>query len=131
MGDAGSMFIGFGLVFFSMNLSQLYHIVSPVVLLWVIAIPLFDLFNVILIRLGRGQSPFAPGCDHLHHILLQRGFSVRQVTSFLSLASFLIALLGMIGGYYLSWSDGWMFISFIGLFLVCLVLYMIFQYLNR
>lgn len=35
-------------------------------------VPVADFFRVIFTRLIRGKSPFSPGRDHLHHILLDR-----------------------------------------------------------
>lgn len=37
-------------------------------LLWFI-VPVFDAGRVLAVRLGRGQSPFRGGRDHLHHVL--------------------------------------------------------------
>ena len=46
----------------------------------VIALPLLDMILAILRRVRRGQSPFTPDKEHLHHRLLQRGHSVRRAT---------------------------------------------------
>ena len=50
-------------------------IVSPVLGPWTIALPLIDTCSLILRRLRQGRSPFAGDRDHLHHLLLDAGYS--------------------------------------------------------
>ena len=59
MGDAGSMFLGFVLSWFFIDLSQGGgKVFSPVVALWIFALPLFDAVCVMLRRLIYRSSPF-------------------------------------------------------------------------
>ena len=48
---------------------------SPVIGLWFVAVPVFDLFSTIFRRLAERKSPFAPDHEHLHHVLVEHGLS--------------------------------------------------------
>lgn len=44
-------------------------------------LPILDTSQVVIRRLLRGQNPMStPGKDHIHHRLLERGFSQRRTT---------------------------------------------------
>lgn len=69
MGDAGSMVIGFSVLWLVLLATQgPQAVMRPVTALWLIAIPLMDMVTVMVRRLLRRQSPFKAGRDHLHHI---------------------------------------------------------------
>ena len=80
MGDAGSMFIGFSVIWFLLLSSQkgVNPPLRPVTALWLIAIPLMDMAAIMIRRIRRGCSPFKPDREHLHHIFQRLGFSPRQ-----------------------------------------------------
>ncbi len=86
LGDTGSMF--FGLM---IGLLGVYHGGKVATIFLALGIPLLDAAFVILRRLARGQSPLKGGRDHLHHLLLDKGWSPRQILG-------LTALLGTIFG---------------------------------
>lgn len=51
MGDSGSTFIAFLLAWFAIDLSQQNSaLIKPMTILWIMAFPLFDLINVIVLR---------------------------------------------------------------------------------
>lgn len=76
LGDAGSMLLGFVIAWTAVRLTQnAAHPVSPVLGPWTIALPLIDCVSLILRRLRQGRSPFAADRDHLHHLLLDAGYS--------------------------------------------------------
>lgn len=87
MGDAGSLVIGAVLAVISVRttyfdpnstaptLGHWYGVLMP---LMVMAIPLYDLTTVTLIRLRRGQSPFKGDQNHFSHRLVRRGLSQRR-----------------------------------------------------
>lgn len=125
MGDTGSLVLGFVVVWFSIELSQAPRAgVPPVVMLWVVALVLFDLFTVTVRRVLRRRDPAAPDRAHIHHLLLRRGFTPLQTTATLVAVN---ALLGGIG--YVAWragaSEPWLFAAFalLGLAYVALFLY--------
>ncbi len=93
LGDAGSMLLGFIIAWTAVRLSQSpAHPVSPVLGPWTIAIPLIDCVSLILRRLRQGRSPFAADRDHLHHLLLDAGYTPTAIVLGSMLAS---ALLGI------------------------------------
>ena len=80
LGDAGSMVLGFVIAWTAVRLSQdPTHPVSPVLGPWTIAIPLIDCVSLIFRRWRQGRSPFAADRDHLHHLLLDAGYSATTI----------------------------------------------------
>ena len=103
LGDAGSTVLGFMTGWFVIHLSQgHYHtrLVSPVVMLWVLALPIFDLTASSIRRVLAGKSPLAADDGHLHHSLHKVGLSVRAISWVLGLASFVLGGIGVIAEYY-------------------------------
>jgi UDP-GlcNAc:undecaprenyl-phosphate/decaprenyl-phosphate GlcNAc-1-phosphate transferase len=98
MGDTGSMLIGLVnaiLVIRFIELSNTSGIIppltSPAMGFGILLIPLLDTLRVFAIRILHGRSPFSPDRNHLHHLLLDRGFSHLQITITLSVAAFAIS----------------------------------------
>lgn len=90
LGDTGSMFFGLML-----GLLGVYHGGKVATIFLALGIPLLDAAFVIIRRLARGQSPLKGGRDHLHHLLLEKGWSPRQIiglTAVLGTAFGVIAL---------------------------------------
>lgn len=89
MGDTGSLLLGLvsailAIKFIEINKSLInspYHISSGIIFaIAVLILPLFDTIRVMTLRIFRGISPFHPDRNHLHHLLLDLGFSHIQVT---------------------------------------------------
>jgi UDP-GlcNAc:undecaprenyl-phosphate GlcNAc-1-phosphate transferase len=87
MGDSGSMLIGLVnailLIKFieTGNSVTSFPVASPIVVgFGILLVPLLDVLRVFIIRLTKGVSPFAPDRNHLHHLLLNKGFSHTKVT---------------------------------------------------
>jgi len=116
MGDAGSLFLGFVIIRFLIDFSQGdSRIIHPVTALWIFAVPLMDTVAVMLRRLSAGQSPFSADRQHLHHVLLAAGYSVKQTTKLIWAIGLLLATIGIVG-HTAEISDGMMLLSFLGLF---------------
>ncbi|HEV2524231.1 MAG TPA: MraY family glycosyltransferase [Gammaproteobacteria bacterium] len=115
MGDSGSMLLGFVLVWFCVDLSQTAGASHPVTFLWILAVPLWDISCVVIRRLLRGYSPLKADRGHLHHYLLEKGFSSLQVTSLIGALSAVLGLIGVLGEN-LHIPESFMFGGFIGLF---------------
>ncbi|WP_256028852.1 MULTISPECIES: UDP-N-acetylglucosamine--undecaprenyl-phosphate N-acetylglucosaminephosphotransferase [Aeromonas] len=97
MGDAGSMLIGFTVIWVLLQgtqgpKAQMY----PVTALWLIAIPLMDMVTIMVRRVRKGHSPFKPDREHLHHICMKAGLSSRQTLLFICLLAVLLAAVGII-----------------------------------
>lgn len=76
LGESGSTFLGFlvgGLAVISGG--------KLATALLVIGVPALDVAFVLLRRVCRGQSPFAGDREHLHHLLLKKGYSQRQIVA--------------------------------------------------
>lgn len=101
MGDAGSMFIGLSviwcLVYASQHTSMGEPVFRPVFALFVVAIPLMDMTAIMFRRIQKGQSPFKPDRDHIHHIFMRAGFSSKQALMFISMNALAIAAFGVYG----------------------------------
>lgn len=120
MGDAGSMFLGFALVWFLVELSQGRHrLLAPAAMLWIIALPLFDIIGVIIRRLQTRRSVFSPDREHLHYLLKDAGLTTLQVTLIMHGAALALAVTGI----FLSKAhiaEGIIFLGFLCVFAVYL-----------
>lgn len=100
MGDAGSTLLGLIVVWLMIKVCQgSAGTVSPVIGLWFVAVPLFDIFTCFFRRIAKGRSPFRPGREHFHHLLYRAGFSVRQVLGILTVLAAAYALFGLVGRF--------------------------------
>jgi len=120
MGDAGSMFLGLTVIWL-LAISTQNHDGSgaafrPVTALWVIAIPLMDMFAIMLRRIRKGVSPFQADNGHLHHICMRLGLSSRQALWAISSLSISFALVGIAGEYF-AISESIMLVTFVLLFI--------------
>lgn len=83
MGDGGSLVVGFLLAFLTARTTYYkadaaggwYAVFMPLV---VLAVPLYDLVSVSIIRLRAGKSPMVGDLNHLSHRLVRRGLSKRD-----------------------------------------------------
>jgi UDP-GlcNAc:undecaprenyl-phosphate GlcNAc-1-phosphate transferase len=76
MGDAGSQFLGFSLGMLAILITQqTFQTLSPATTLLFLGLPIIDIFAVMIQRMSRGESPFKAGRNHVHHRLLDLGFS--------------------------------------------------------
>ncbi len=79
MGDTGAMFLGFMLAVISiegvMKSAAAIAVIAPILIL---GVPIFDTTFAICRRLLNGQSVAAADKGHLHHRLLNRGFSQKK-----------------------------------------------------
>ena len=88
LGDTGSMLIGFILSILVCHFLQEEAVAprkaavpaAPAVVIGILIIPLFDSLRVFVLRISNGRSPFKADKQHLHHRLLQLGFSHLKAT---------------------------------------------------
>lgn len=96
LGDSGSLMLGFIISLLLIFYSQSPTLgINPNIVVWLVAIPIFDLFSVILKRRKAKVKTFDPNKDHLHHILIEIGFSKQEVL----LIIFCLIILMQIIGY--------------------------------
>jgi len=116
MGDAGSMFIGFSIVWLLVKGTQPEaQAFRPVTALWLIALPLMDMVAIMVRRARKGQSVMKPDREHLHHIFMRAGFTDRQALVAITTVALLLALIGLAGEYFLV-PEWLMFTLFVGAF---------------
>jgi UDP-GlcNAc:undecaprenyl-phosphate GlcNAc-1-phosphate transferase len=91
MGDTGSTFLGFILACISIQGPFKMYVAFMVPLL-VLGLPIFDTLFAILRRLAKGQGIMTPDRGHLHHRLIDRGFSHRTTVIILYGMSAILAI---------------------------------------
>ncbi|EHK9125930.1 TPA: UDP-N-acetylglucosamine--undecaprenyl-phosphate N-acetylglucosaminephosphotransferase [Vibrio parahaemolyticus] len=123
MGDAGSMMIGFTVIWLLLGVSQAESkpLMRPVTALWLIAVPLMDMAAIMIRRIRRGDSPFKPDREHLHHIFQRMGLSSKQTLVTICGIATLYAAFG-IYGEMAGISEAAMFYTFIACFIVYSIL---------
>jgi len=93
MGDTGAMFLGFILATVSiMGLFKAYAVISFIVPFIVLGLPIFDTGFAIFRRLKNHKPIMQPDRGHLHHKLLDMGFSQKQTVSILYLIATVLGL---------------------------------------
>ncbi len=93
MGDTGSTFLGFILAVVSIQgLFKFYAIISFAVPFLMLGLPIFDTTFAIIRRLAKGQSPMTPDRGHIHHRLIDMGFSQKQAVATLYVISAILGL---------------------------------------
>lgn len=78
MGDTGSLFLGYTLAVLAVLLARpgiSGEGIAPITIALVLALPILDTISVMARRIWHGYSPFLPDKTHLHHRLLDIGFS--------------------------------------------------------
>lgn len=93
MGDTGSTFLGFVLAVVSVQgLFKLYTIISFVVPFLMLGLPIFDTAFAFIRRIAHGQSPMHADRSHVHHRLIDMGFSQKQAVAVLYVISAILGL---------------------------------------
>ncbi|ABM24318.1 undecaprenyl-phosphate alpha-N-acetylglucosaminyl 1-phosphatetransferase [Shewanella sp. W3-18-1] len=97
MGDAGSIFIGFTVIWLLIVASQGDRATAlrPVTALWLIALPLMDMVCIMIRRIRKGQSPFKPDREHLHHICQRMGLSSHSSLMVICTAAAIMVAVGI------------------------------------
>lgn len=122
MGDTGALFLGFMLAAISIEgIMKSVATIAVVVPIIILGIPIFDTTFAIFRRLLNGQSIMAADKGHLHHRLLNMGFSQRKtvlllygISSIFGLAAVLISKANSRQAVYLS------MITFVGAILLAI-----------
>lgn len=116
MGDAGSTLLGFILAGIALMLVQPDAIgLHPVIVLWVMPIPIFELFSSTARRIVRGISPAQADNGHFHHVLIRAGLSVRAICSLYFVVSAISCAFG-VWAYFRKVSELVLFVLFCGAF---------------
>jgi UDP-N-acetylmuramyl pentapeptide phosphotransferase/UDP-N-acetylglucosamine-1-phosphate transferase len=105
MGDTGSLLVGTInaiLVIKFINVANTADVAfpipaSPAVGFTILMVPLLDTLRVFGIRILHRRSPFSPDRNHIHHLLLDRGFSHRAITLTLVAVNFVVIVAVFLG----------------------------------
>ena len=101
LGDSGSIFLGFILSWLLIFYTQVEAIIHPVLVLWCVTLPTFDIISVIIRRMLRKKNPFIADRRHIHHILLNLGYDSKIVVIFLLIFALSINSFGLLILFYL------------------------------
>jgi|TARA_B100001079_G_C16391025_1_gene506834 UDP-GlcNAc:undecaprenyl-phosphate GlcNAc-1-phosphate transferase len=131
LGDSGSMTLGFLVSWFLVLFSQSEKtVIHPVLTIWCVTIPVFDLIAVFIRRISRRINPFIPDRRHVHHLLLELGYSDSITLAIILLFSIFLNFIGFF--IFIAFGPMPALISFV----ICLFIYislMIFisRYIHR
>jgi len=76
LGDAGSLVLGYILVWFAIQASQgPQAVIEPITAVWLFGLPLADTVYLMGSRLLRRKSPLAADRYHFHHLLMRYGLT--------------------------------------------------------
>jgi UDP-GlcNAc:undecaprenyl-phosphate GlcNAc-1-phosphate transferase len=91
MGDSGSLALG--MVISILAIQAMQHI-TPISVLFIIAMPVLDTFIVMTRRLQRGNSPFKADKNHMHHFLFNVKGNIRYTVIILVLMQIVFSIIG-------------------------------------
>lgn len=100
MGDSGSLSIGLIMSILAIKLVEfvpaeespalIFELVSPVTVLAILVYPLTDTLRIFIYRATKGVSPFSADRNHLHHLLIDSGFSHKSTVISIYSASLVV-----------------------------------------
>lgn len=97
MGDTGATFLGYILATVSIQgLFKFYAIISFAVPFLILGLPIFDTAFAIIRRIMKGQSPMHADRSHVHHRLIDMGFSQKQSVAILYAMSAILGLAAVV-----------------------------------
>ncbi|MDE6107239.1 MAG: undecaprenyl/decaprenyl-phosphate alpha-N-acetylglucosaminyl 1-phosphate transferase, partial [Oscillospiraceae bacterium] len=93
MGDTGATFLGYVLAVISIQgLFKWYTMISFVVPFLLFGLPIFDTCFAFVRRIAHGQSPMHADRSHVHHRLIDMGFSQKQAVAVLYVITAILGL---------------------------------------
>ncbi len=97
MGDTGSQFLGFMLAIISvLGLSKQAVAISFIVPFLILGLPIFDTSFAILRRIIQRRPIMEADRGHLHHRLLDKGFSQKQTVAILYIISIMLSIVAVL-----------------------------------
>lgn len=89
MGDTGSLVSGFVIAVMAVQFVEMApaNSASPITALAILILPVVDTLRVFMLRISVGISPFTPDKNHIHHRLIDLGFSHIQTVGILVLVN--------------------------------------------
>ena len=101
MGDSGSTALGLILSWMVIELTQNVSnagpgLLEPVLIVWILALPVFDAISLFAYRLLSGQSPFKGDRNHMHHLISRQGISEKNTVNIIHYMTLFYAAFGVI-----------------------------------
>ena len=99
LGDAGTMMLGLFLSYLLIETSQRTPLTSTLpasIMPWVVAVPVLDTAAVTTRRMLAGKSPMRADRTHLHHRLMNIGYSEREALVLMLILSIVFFLFGIL-----------------------------------
>ena len=102
MGDTGSLLVGLICSILALQFIELHRELEesryavksvPAVAIGILILPLFDTGRVFLTRIVEGRSPISADRNHIHHLLIDCGFTHMQATATLVIVNIIFILL--------------------------------------
>jgi UDP-GlcNAc:undecaprenyl-phosphate GlcNAc-1-phosphate transferase len=96
LGDSGAELLGFLLAVISVaGAYKTATLLSVAVPLFTLGIPITEVFTSILRRLKAGSSPFKYDTEHIHYILLKKGWSQKRIALTYYFVTFFLSAIGL------------------------------------
>lgn len=106
MGDTGALVIGMMLAILAIHFININYSLPAMApykfngsvgtAACIIIIPLVDTLRIVILRISKGQSPFAPDKSHVHHAIMRLGMSHSQTTLILGGVQMLYIMLAIV-----------------------------------
>ena len=124
LGDNGSTLLGFITSWYLIYLNiEFENIFTPTLIIWIIALPMFDFLRVLLSRILRNKNALNPELNHIHHILISLNFKKYSIL----LIILTMNLFFLIFGYLLQLYIDNKIVIYAIYFIVFLIYYFIFE----
>ena len=89
---------------------------DPVLCIWIVTLPMYDLLNVIIKRIFNKVKIYHPDRNHIHHILLKRGIKPYKILLILIFLSFSLNIIGHL--IFFNFGNDYAIISFVLFFIM-------------
>jgi len=105
LGDAGSLSLALIMGWFAIhsvinspiNQTPEDFLYAPVLIIWVLSVPIIETFSIFFTRMKQGRSPFEADRLHLHCYLQDKGWKPQYITPFILLIALITGAIGYLG----------------------------------
>ncbi|MFZ1496674.1 MAG: MraY family glycosyltransferase, partial [Saprospiraceae bacterium] len=105
MGDTGALLVGLISAILIIKFIEVHRVNNaspylvkavPAVAIGILILPLFDTLRVFITRILNGRSPLYPDRTHIHHLMLDLGFSHMQATAILVFVNLIFIIIAFL-----------------------------------
>ncbi len=102
LGDAGALSLALIVGWFAIhsvipsaiNQTPQLQLLSPVLIIWIMTVPIIETFSIFFTRMKQGRSPFDADRLHLHTYLQDKGWRPQIITPFILALALISGLIG-------------------------------------